>query len=937
MTLKPYWVLAVAFLASEAHAERTALFSNGQVAAIVHEEERPLALAAQLLARDLTGLTGRSPDVSSDLSRCRRVCVVVARSNSPLARAVAGDAGVRLSDLSGQWERYERTLLRSRRDPAVSYVLISGSDTRGAIWGVIDVTREIGVSAWEWWADVKPRRVDHVEISGDHKLSTTPSVQYRGIFLNDEDWGLQPWAAKTYEPQVGDIGPKTYSRVFELMWRLKANTLWPAMHDSTKPFYQIKGNAETARDYAIVMSTSHAEPMMRNNVREWDEKQRGPFNFFTNRQRMVEYWAERAQEVKGFENIYAIGLRGKHDSKMEGADTTEKARDAMTEVMGIQRGLLAKAQKKPADQIPQALTLYKEVLDVYRAGLKVPDDVTLVWPEDNYGYINQLSTPEERRRRGGSGVYYHISYWGQPHDYLWLATTHPALLREQMDRAYQLDARKIWIVNVGDIKPGEYLTQYFLDLAFDHRSFEQSPRDHLKAWAADQFGPGAAEEVSAIMTEFYDLAFERRPEFMGGDLTEPIRPNVVSPYVRTGGDEAWRRLDRYVALTRRAEALARTMPADRRDAYFQLVLYPVRGAASLNERVLKLDLATTYAKAGRAPLNLAIRSESSPAAIAAEAPRADMNALVDQAKAAHARIVSDTAAYNAQNGGKWKGIMDMAPRRLPVFEEPAWPHWSLPKQGACGLDLSSLAFVEGRSSKQTFAVYSAGMPVSWHFVPGPGTKASVTNGELDEGNGFETRVTLSYDGRGPVRSGMVDCGGRKLSVDAQTSQSDTSLAPELNRIISVPAVQATSPRWEEVPGLGSRGSSLRVRLEQPQGMAATDAPLVYVVETGTRTDAVLRVVTVPVHPLTSATGLRLGVKVDDGPLHTLDFETFGRSEEWKRNVLTNAAYRDVALPQLSPGRHRIEVFARDPGLILDRLDLRLDGAADFYGGAMLPM
>ena len=936
MTAKPLLTIIFALLATEARAEQAVLYDNGQVATIVHEKERPLSLVAELLARDFNSVTGQIPSVSSDLSRCRKICVVIARHDGPLANIIAADAGVSLGSLAGQWERYERIFVRSRRDPSISYLLIAGSDTRGAIWGVIDLTREIGVSAWEWWADVKPRRVDRLVVAGEQRVSNSPSIQYRGIFLNDEDWGLQPWAAKTYEPEVGDIGPKTYSRVFELMWRLKANTLWPAMHESTKPFYQIKGNAEAARDYAIVMSTSHAEPMMRNNVREWDENVRGSFNFFTNRKRMVDYWAQRAEEVKGFENIYAIGLRGKHDSKMEGAETTAQARDALTDVMAIQRGLLAKAQRKPANQIPQALTLYKEVLDVYRDGLKVPDDVTLVWPEDNYGYINQLSTPAERRRSGGSGVYYHLSYWGQPQDYLWLATTHPALLREEMDRAYQMDARKLWIVNVGDIKPGEYLTQYFLDLAFDHHTFGLKPREHLKQWAATQFGPDHAEAVAAIMTDYYDLAFERRPEFMGGSQTEPVRPNMMSPYVRTGGGEAWERLDRYAALTRRAEELGRILPSDRQDAYFQLVLYPVRGAANLNERILKLDLAATYAKAGRAPLNVAIRSESSPAARAAEAPRAVMNALSGQARAAHARIVADTEAYNAQNGGKWKGIMDMAPRRLPVFDEPAWPQWTLPKQNSCGLDLSALAFAEGHPDERTFAIYSAGIPTRWSFTPGAGTVASATAGDLNEINGFEMRVRLTYSGRGAIAPGTVECAGQRLFVDANVAKGPATMPPELNRIISMQATRSSGPQWEVVPGLGSRGSALRVRLAEPSRTAVSGTPLVYEFEIGAKTDAQLRVVTVPVHPLTSATGLRLAVRIDDQAATILNFETFGRSEEWKRNVLSNAAQRDINLPQLSPGKHRIEVFAMDPGLILDRLDVRLDGAADFYGSSLIP-
>ncbi|HEY0623241.1 glycosyl hydrolase 115 family protein [Sphingomonas sp.] len=824
--LKLLLPLAAILGAIPARADEAVLFDGSQLAEIVHAESRTAVLASELLARDLGELTGRSAGVSSDLATCRRLCIVIGTHDSALVRAVATDAGVDLSGLAGHWERYERLLVQSRRHPGTRYLLIAGSDQRGAVWGVIDLTRELGVSAWEWWADVTPRRVDRLAVDGTRRRSVAPSVQYRGIFLNDEDWGLQPWAAKTHEPETGDIGPRTYARIFELMWRLKANLIWPAMHDSTKPFYQIPGNAEVARDYGIVVGTSHAEPMMRNNVREWDEKTRGPFNFFTNRTAMIDYWRERTEQVKGFENVYTIGLRGKHDSAMEGADTPEQARDAMTQVMAVQRDLLAKAQGKPADQVPQVLTLYKEVLDVYAAGLDVPEDVTLVWPEDNYGYIHQLPTPAERARRGGSGIYYHISYWGRPHDYLWLGTTHPALIREQLDRAWRMDARKLWVVNVGDIKPGEYLTQYFLDLAFDHRAIARPARDHLTGWAARQFGAAQAAEIAAVMTEYYDLAFERRPEFMGFGQTEPTRPNKIGDYIRTGDGEALARIDRYRAITARAEAIGKRLPADRHDAFFQLMLYPVRAAASLNERNLRLDLAALYARQGRA----------------------GVNALAEQARAAHARIVADTATYNNQNGGKWRGMMDMAPRRLPVFDEPLYPQVAA-SQGA------------GRGAR-------------------------------------EPR-------------------------DAPTA---------IDRIVSLAATSAAAPDWEVVPGLGSRGGALRAKLDLPSRTDATEVtPLDYRFDVPASGDAELRIVAIPVHPLTSANGLRIAVQLDDGPLQTLDFRTFGRSEEWKQNVLTNTAVRSIQLRQFAQGAHRLRIHALDPGFILDRIDVRLDGAPDYYG------
>ena len=794
-------------------------------------------------------------------------------------------------------------------------LFIAGADRRGAIYGAVDMTRELGVSPWEWWADVTPQRSARLQLDGAARWSKAPSVQYRGIFLNDEDWGLQPWAAKTYEPEVNDIGPKTYARVFELMWRLKANTVWPAMHAATKPFYEIAGNAETADRYAIVMATSHAEPMARNNTREWDDGQRGPFNYFQNRDAIIRYWGERADQVSQFENLYTLGLRGKRDSGMFGAKSSAHARDAMLDIFQVQRDLLSTAQRKPADQIPQVLTLYKEVLDIYAAGLAVPDDVTLVWPEDNYGYINQLSNPAERRRAGGAGVYYHVSYLGRPHDYLWLATTHPALIREQMERAYRLEARKIWVVNVGDIKPAEYLSQYFLELAFDHTLLDQAPRTHLAHWAGAQFGKAHATEIADILLAYYDLAFERRPEFMGGGQTEPTRPNVISGYVRTGGAEAQARLDRYSALLARAERLAGAIDATRQDEYFQLVLYPVRGAANLNERILKLDLATVYAKAGRA----------------------NVNALAQQARAAHQRIVADTAAYAALGQGKWRGMMNMAPRGLPVFDEPLYPQWTLPARGGCKVDASALSFVQGRQGVRHITVYGT-RQAAWKLAGHSGFRAVPEQGELNADNGFEQRVTIHYDGKDPVEGGAVQCLDRLMGLFFRFSAPAGLLPQEVDRIISIDAASVSGEGWETVPGLGSRGSALRSRLDLTSAGATVDSgalagitPLRYRFATGSRTDATLKLVALPVHPLTSLNRLRLAVRIDGGALQVLDFETFGRSEEWKRNVLSNTAVRTLALSQLPEGEHTLDVYALDPGFILDRIDVLLDGAPDLYG------
>lgn len=885
---------------------------------IVYEDNATMRLAAQLLQRDVRTVSGSEAAASTRISECGRRCVVIGRYDSDLIKAVAKEEGVDLSALAGSWERYQRVVFSSRRDPGRQVMLIAGSDLRGTVYGVVDLTREMGVSAWEWWADVRPAARKRIEVASESFASRSPSVQYRGVFLNDEDWGLQPWAA-LHDP-AKDIGPATYARIFELLWRLKANIIWPAMHDSTKPFYQVPGNAQMARDYVIVMGTSHAEPMMRNNVREWDKKQ-GAFNFFTNGDALVRYWDQRVNEVKEFENMYSVGIRGVHDSAMEGADTMQKQLEGVTAVIDLQRKLLSAAQGKPAEQIPQALTLYKEVLDIYKAGLKVQDDITLVWPDDNYGYMHQLSTAQEAQRSGGAGLYYHLSYWGRPHDYLWLGTTHPALIRDQLERAVATKTNKAWIANVGDIKPLEYLTQYFLDIAFDHQQLAMTPKQHLVRWLSLQFDAGRAEEIAAILLQYYDLAWERRPEFMGFSQTEPITATQRNEYMRSGGEEAEQRLAKYADVVRRAETVYAALPDAQRAAFFQLVLYPVRASANLNARILKHDLAAELARAGR--------------------PAAELYAR--QAERAQQAIVEDTRLYNRS---KWQGMMDAAPRRLPVFDPPLFAHYGKPARKDCSIaypvPLSGLSdrleFTAGHAETKTITLVNhSASKVDWKATAAPeGYKLSPSHGELDDANGYEQRIQVQYDGRATAGTLGFACGSAMVKANVKLAPgAEGDLPTEHDRIIAWPSASAKAPDgWTLVPGLGSYGASLRSDLSlasvKLEGAGARN-PLEYGFVSHTQGAARIKFVIIPTHPLTSANGVRLAYSLDGGALQLLNFETSGRSDEWKRNVLSNSAVRIYELAALAPGRHNLKIYALDPGVILDRIEVAFDGAPIYYG------
>ncbi|MDV6330906.1 glycosyl hydrolase 115 family protein [Asticcacaulis sp. 201] len=911
------------------HAHADISIFDGKTIAEVHRDDsgagKTFELASTMLAADLHDLSGQMPVVVAKPAACRSTCILLGLASAPKIRKLAAQAGVKVDDLSGQWEVYRRFVVHEGK---ATYIVIAGSDVRGTIYGVVDLTRSLGVSPWSWWADVSPRHQPRLTVSEDLFTSTTPSVKYRGIFLNDEDWGLEPWAAKTLDASKGNIGPKTYARVFELMWRLKANTLWPAMHAVSAPFYSDPASPALAHNYAIVIGTSHAEPMMRNNLREWDETRRGPFDFTRNRDEIARYWSERIQQSQPYENIYTVGLRGIHDGPMQGADTTQARRQVLEDVIGLQQRLLTKSLKQPVASIPQVYVAYHELQEAYDAGLSVPDDVTLMWTDDNYGYLRHLSGPVEQKRAGGAGIYYHLSYWGRPHDYLWLGTTHPGLIREEMGRAFDANVRQMWIVNVGDIKPIEYLTEYFLDLAFDANRFHQPADDHLQVFMSEQFGPDYAAPLTALMRRYYDLSFERKPEFMGFGQTEWVTPNRPTRYVTSGDQEALNRIGAYRDITAQAEAIAAKLPEDRQAAFYELVLYPVRASAELNIRILSLDLAEFYARE----------------------QRASANSYVDQAKAAHTALVEDTKRYNALLNGKWQGMMDMAPRRLPVFDEPVWPQWSTSQNSGCDLSLSgqwindhnTLTFVSGRAQTRPVTLFAHQPATSdWSIEnqsPGGGLTLSREAGVLDASHNYEAKLTLRYDGLAPPadRDIVLRCGGAEHHLYVRILPPlPSSLTSEDNKRLTLgPDVADLGRDWETVSGLGSFGSVLRSRLtlsSVPVQEAIQRTPLTYRFATSSASGGKVKIVALPTHPATPIQGLGGMVSLDDGPMQPLDFSTTGRSDQWRDNVLANSSIQGFNFKTLPAGEHILRLYPADPGLTIDRIEIDLDGAQPHYG------
>ena len=594
-------------------------------------EEKVVQTALQLFARDYETVFSAPATISVNHGGI----IVGTVDKSPLIAAT----GVDISDLKSKNQAFLISVLPGGR------LLVAGSDSHGTAYGIMELSRLIGVSPWEWWADVTPEKKEAFHLAADYKMVQSPSVEYRGIFINDEDWGLMPWSSLNYEPwyKPGRIGPQTNERIFELLLRLRANTYWPAMHECSVPFFLTPGNREAAEKVGFYIGGFHCEPMACSTAGEWSRRGKGDYDYVKNSSSVCHFWEERLKEVSGQEILYTVGMRGVHDGQMQGAKTVEEQKAVLERVLKDQRDLLRKYVNKDVEAIPQVFIPYKEVLDIYRAGLEVPEDVTLMWCDDNYGYIKHFPTEVERTRKGGNGVYYHVSYWGRPHDYLWLGTFSPALLYQQMKEAYDCGIQKIWILNVGDIKPIEYQTELFLDMAWNiDQVIEEGVSGHLCNFLKREFGEAIGEDLLPVMMEHYRLSYIRKPEFMGNTREEEYHTNAY----RIVKDMPWsrsyinKRLEDYQVISDKVEKLASRIQQDRQDAYFQLIKYPVQATAEMNKKML-------YAQFAR---------------------HGEMN--WNKSDVAYDSIASLTRIYNIgiRNNGKWHRMMDHQPRRLPVFE-----------------------------------------------------------------------------------------------------------------------------------------------------------------------------------------------------------------------------------------------------------------------------
>lgn len=621
-------------------------------------------VAAQMFADDMKAVTGQRA-VAEGKAGSAVIRVVELDKASASARSSLARHGVPVAALLQKTDGFHISV-------AGGQIVVAGTNGRGAAYGLLELSRKAGVSPWIWWGDVVPEKRSRLVIDEGFTTLQGASVEYRGIFINDEDWSLRPWSYGNFEKaRFGQIGPRTYKKVFQLLMRLRANAIWPGMHTGTKAFFLTEGAKAMADSCGIAIGSSHCEPMLRNNVDEWDERKRGRFNYITNKDQVQDYWTERLKEVKGSKggNLLTIGMRGIHDGSMEGVKTMQEKFDGLQQVINDQQDLIRKYLGDPAKQ-PQVFIPYKEVLSIYNRGLKVPDYVTLMWCDDNYGYMTRLSDEAEQKRSGGGGVYYHLSYWGRPHDYLWLTTTQPGLVYSEMKAAYDHNVRKMWIVNVHDPKVAGYDLELFLDMAWDINSVKGSTINaHYKAWLCRQFGQQAGERLLPVMQEFFKLCGERRPEFMGWSQVEvdwklfdrgltPVRNTEFS--TTAFGNELDRYLERYAAIASQVKSISKAVRPELKDAYFAAIAYPVLASDAHARKMLWAQKARSYANGSTLEEMFA--------------HNAKIYHAVAQSQQAYQEIRDLTDRYNNEMAhGKWARSMNMRPRDLPVFAAPDVP------------------------------------------------------------------------------------------------------------------------------------------------------------------------------------------------------------------------------------------------------------------------
>ncbi len=908
------------FVVFEPVEHAAALVAGGTAAPILVEaaDWPGVRRAVGDLQADVERVSGVRPAVvGADGATAPFAVIVGTVGRSPLIDGLVKTGKIDVSGIAGRWEAF---LLQTvdRPLPGLERALvIAGSDKRGTIYGVYEVSEQIGVSPWYWWADVPTVHRDSVNVLPIRRVDDGPTVKYRGIFLNDEAPALSGWAQEKF----GGINSKMYVHVFELILRLRGNFLWPAMWNNAFNDDD-PASPRLADEYGIVMSTSHHEPLNRAQ-QEWARYGSGHWDYAKNAEALREFWRIGARRAKQYELVTTLAMRGDGDEPM-----SEDANVALLEkIVADQRQLLAEEANPDVTQIPQVWALYKEVQEYYERGMRVPDDVTLLWCDDNWGNIRRLPTAAERQRAGGAGIYYHFDYVGGPRNYKWLNTIPLTKIWEQMNLAWQHEATRLWVVNVGDLKPMEFPIEYFLALAWDPAAWPyERIGDFSAQWAAREFGPEHAAEIAALVNGYTKLNSRRKPEMIAPDTFSLVNYR-----------EAERVLAEWADLAVRAEKVEAALPAAAHDAFFQLVLYPIKACANLNELYVAAGRNRLYAVQGRSDTNR--EAERVRQLFAADAALRDRyhslaggkwNHQMDQAKFGYvtwqeppAEVMPAISALRPNKGPVPALALEGRPEGIPVWgaPPPKVPSLDVYSQGTRWVELfnrGDTAYTFTATADQPWLRITPAsgevketvrleISADWAAVPVGDPTAKVT---LQPSHGRPFTVTVPIINPAELRPGSFD---GFVEIDNHVAIE----APHFSR-----AIGDKQTEWRTLADFGRTlgGVTTFPVLFEARTPGGESPRLEYDIHFFSAGEAKVEVHVAPSLDFQPESPLRLAVSFDDEQPQVVRIGTNPNTWEPWGTAVGEGVRRVSSTHRLGkPGRHTLKVWAITPGVVLERI------------------
>ncbi len=882
------------------------------------------------LQTDISRVTGMTPDLMKDSEPVSgNIILAGTLGKSTLIDQLVSDNKIDVSAIKGKWESFIIQTVQQPFSGVDMALVITGSDRRGTIFGIYDLSSQIGVSPWYWWADVPVRHQKNLFVKPGVHTEGEPAVKYRGIFINDEAPALSGWVYENY----GGFNHQFYTKVFELILRLKGNFLWPAMWG--RAFYDDDPlNPKLADEYGIVISTSHHEPMMRAHA-EWRRYGSGKWNYEENEAKLKEFWKEGIKRMGSYESIVTLAMRGDGDKPM-----SEESNIALLEkIVHDQRDILREVTGKDPEEIPQVWALYKEVQEYYDKGMRVPDDVTLLLCDDNWGNIRKLPPPDEKERKGGYGIYYHYDYVGGPRNYKWLNTNQIERVREQMHLAYQYGADRIWIVNVGDIKPMEFPIEFFLDYARDPLAWNaEDLDDYSRLWAAQYFGEGYAADIADILSKYTRYNSRRKPELLSPET-----------YSLVHYQEAEKIVKEYNLLVLEAGKIYQNIPEKYRDAFYQLVLHPVKACANLNELHCTVGLNRMYAAQGRATTN-------------------------DLAEKARKLFEKDSALsyyYNkVMAGGKWNHIMDQTHISYTYWQQPqkdVMPDVSeikIPDVAEMGIAIegsdSWWPDKKGEAVLPPFDFYNQQShyidvfnrgKIPFEYTAKSGMKwlkISPSEGKIDKEQRLWVRVNWQNAPSGMHKVPVKITGPDNNSVTvyaiinhpAEPDRKDVNGFVEIGGCVSIEAehfseaVAEPPVKWQIIPNLGRTLSAVTAfpvtaKSRSPGNDGTRLEYNIHFFDTGC---AKITVFLSPTQNFTVGPGLRYAISVDDEEPQVINIHTDKSIRGWEKTVAENINYQTTEHQISKPGGHVLKFWRVDPGIVLQKIVVDLGGVKESYLG-----